>query len=187
MVCKLAVVCDCGMIFTFNWKLVVLVLKLFDSRSLGSNPYSWVCRPAGIDTPKERPSRPHTVTHALLQRKTKQCSGGSRMPKKIQKWAGARKTNKMTCAPSIDSDQPGHPPSRTSVFAMRLINRQRCKLSSCGQRRLWSDWADTQADLSLSWAHRSFCWFCHAVAKGQILHLFSHACFLCWCSFWYPV
>ena len=29
-------------------------------------------------------------------------------------------------------------------------------------RRLWSDWADAQADLSLRWAHRSFCWFCHA-------------------------
>ena len=25
------------------------------------------------------------------------------------------KTNKMTCAPSEDSDQPGHPPSLTSL------------------------------------------------------------------------
>ena len=24
----------------------------------------------------------------------------------------------------------------------------------------WSDWADAQADLSLHWVHRSFCWFC---------------------------
>ena len=32
------------------------------------------------------------------------------------------------------------------------------------QRRLWSDWADAQADLSLCWMHRSFCWFCHEVA-----------------------
>ena len=23
----------------------------------------------------------------------------------------------------------------------------------------WSDWADVKADLSLCWAHRSFCWF----------------------------
>ena len=37
------------------------------------------------------------------------------------------KTNKMACAPSEDSDQPGH-------------------------------------DLSLSWAHMSFCWFCHDAA-----------------------
>ena len=24
----------------------------------------------------------------------------------------------------------------------------------------WSDWADSQADLSLRWAHIPFCWFC---------------------------
>ena len=38
------------------------------------------------------------------------------------------------------------------------------KLSSYGQQRLWSDWADAQADLSLRWAH-SFCWFCHVAAQ----------------------
>ena len=27
-----------------------------------------------------------------------------------------------------------------------------------------SDWADAQADLSLRWAHMSFCWFCHEAA-----------------------
>ena len=30
------------------------------------------------------------------------------------------------------------------------------KVSSCGQRRLWSDCADVQADLSLRWAHLVF-------------------------------
>ena len=39
------------------------------------------------------------------------------------------------------------------------------KLSSYGQQRLWSDWAEVQADLSLCWAHGSFCWFCHAAAQ----------------------
>ena len=38
------------------------------------------------------------------------------------------------------------------------------KLSSCGQRRLWSDWADAQADLSLPWAHMPFCLLCHEAA-----------------------
>ena len=33
------------------------------------------------------------------------------------------------------------------------------------QRSLWSDWTDAQADLSLCWAHVSFCWFCHAEAQ----------------------
>ena len=29
------------------------------------------------------------------------------------------------------------------------------EVSSCGERRLWSDWVDAQAGLSLRWAHRS--------------------------------
>ena len=29
----------------------------------------------------------------------------------------------------------------------------------------WSDWTDAQADLSLRWAHMSFCWFCRAAAQ----------------------
>ena len=33
------------------------------------------------------------------------------------------------------------------------------------QQRLWSDWADAQADLSLRWAHMPFCWFCHEVVQ----------------------
>ena len=32
------------------------------------------------------------------------------------------------------------------------------------QRSLWSDWADAQADPSLRWMHRSFCWFYREVA-----------------------
>ena len=60
------------------------------------------------------------------------------------------------CAPSEDSDQPGHPPSLIRVFAVRLMGSQWPNVSSCGQRRLWSDWADAQADLSLRWAHTHF-------------------------------
>ena len=37
------------------------------------------------------------------------------------------------------------------------------------QRRLWSDWADAQADLSLRWAQCSLCWFCHVA--GQIFRV----------------
>ena len=29
----------------------------------------------------------------------------------------------------------------------------------------WSDWVDAQADLSLRWAHKSFCWFRHETAQ----------------------
>ena len=67
----------------------------------------------------------------------------------------------MTCASNEDSDQPGHLHSLITVFAVRSKKRQGPKVSSCGL----PDWADAQADLSLSWAHRSFCWFCHAAAQ----------------------
>ena len=30
------------------------------------------------------------------------------------------KTNKMICAPSEDSDQPGHPPSLIKIFAVHM-------------------------------------------------------------------
>ena len=84
------------------------------------------------------------------------------------------KTNKMICAPSEDSDQTWHPPSLPSlirVFAVRSMGSWGPDVSSCGQRRLWSDWADAQADLSLRWAHMPFDWFCHEVV--QMLETFA--------------
>ena len=49
------------------------------------------------------------------------------------------KTDKMIYAPSKDSDQPGHPPSLIRVFAVHSMGNSGPKVSSCGQRRLWSD------------------------------------------------
>ena len=69
------------------------------------------------------------------------------------------------CAPSEDSDQPGHPPSLIRVFAVPSKGSKRPRLSSCGQQRLWSNWAGAQADLSFRWAYMPFCWFCHKVAQ----------------------
>ena len=37
------------------------------------------------------------------------------------------------------------------------------------QQRLWSDWVDAQADLSLRKAHMPLCWFCHEVAQMYLL------------------
>ena len=35
-----------------------------------------------------------------------------------------------------------------------------------GQRKLWSDWMDVpEVDQSLCWEHKSFYWFCHALAQ----------------------
>ena len=74
-------------------------------------------------------------------------------------------TKPIICAPSEDSDQPGHPPSLIRVFAVRSMGSWGPKVSSCGQRGLRSDWANVQADLRLRWAHRSFSRFCRAAAN----------------------
>ena len=69
------------------------------------------------------------------------------------------KTNKMPCAPSEDSDEPGYPPSLIRAFAVRMKKAWVFSYHLSAQRRLWSDWADAQADLSLRWAHMPFCCF----------------------------
>ena len=67
-------------------------------------------------------------------------------------------TNKMTCAPSKDSDKP----SLIRVFAVGMKKSWVLSYPLSAQRRRWSDWADAQVDLSLHWAFRSFC---HAAAQ----------------------
>ena len=69
------------------------------------------------------------------------------------------KTNKVACAPSEDSDQTGHAPSVIRDFAVRLKKAGILSYPLSAQRRLWSDWADSQADLSLRWAHSHFVGF----------------------------
>ena len=68
------------------------------------------------------------------------------------------KTNKMACAPSEDSDQPGHPPSLIRVFAVRLKKARILSYPMSALRILWSDWA-----------HMPFCWFCHDAAHMRII------------------
>ena len=80
------------------------------------------------------------------------------------------KTNKLACAPSEDSDQPGHPPSLIRVFAVHIKKAWVLSYPLSAQRRLWSDWADAQADPSLRWAH---CHFVCFVMRRLISHLFG--------------
>ena len=47
--------------------------------------------------------------------------GGIRVPTNFQTEPHRHKTNKMACAPSEDSDQPGHPHSLIRVLAVRLM------------------------------------------------------------------
>ena len=59
-----------------------------------------------------------------------------------------------------------------SVFAVRMKKAWvlTCSYPLSAQRRLWSDWAYAQADLSLRWAHSLFSfWFCHEAAQLCIL------------------
>ena len=69
------------------------------------------------------------------------------------------KTNKMACAPSEDSDQPGYPPSLIRVFTVRMKKAWVLSYPLSAQRRLCSDLADAQADLSLRWVHMPFVGF----------------------------
>ena len=71
----------------------------------------------------------------------------------------------MAGAPSEDSDQPRHLPSLIRVFAVHMKNALVLSYRLSAQQRLWSDWADAQADLSLCWAHMPLCWFCHEAAQ----------------------
>ena len=64
-------------------------------------------------------------------------------------WAATWQNQQSDCAPSEDSDQPGHPPSLIRVFAVRMKKAWVLSYPLSAQRRLWSDWADAQADLSL--------------------------------------
>ena len=83
-------------------------------------------------------------------------------------WAAQYQNQQNDCAPSEDSDQPGHLPNMIRFLPVRSVGSWRSNLSSCGQRILWSDWADAQADLCLRWVQSSCCWFCHEAAQMVI-------------------
>ena len=74
------------------------------------------------------------------------------------------KIDKMACVHIEDSDLAGYLPNLIGLFSVCSMGDWGPSVSSCGQRSLWSDLADVQADLSLRWAHKLFCWFCRAVA-----------------------
>ena len=77
----------------------------------------------------------------------------------IDIWAATWENQQNECAPSGDSDQPGHPPSLIRVFAVHMKKAWVLSYPLSAQRRLWSVWADAQADLSLCWAHTHFVGF----------------------------
>ena len=50
-----------------------------------------------------------------------------------------------------------------SVFAVCMKKALVLSYPLTAQQRLWSDWVDAQADLSLCWAQMPFCRFCHVL------------------------
>ena len=85
------------------------------------------------------------------------------------KWATTWQNQQNECAAGEDSDRPGHPPSLIRVFAIRMKIPWVLSYPLSAQRRLWSDWADAQADLSLRWPHTHFVGF---VSLNQIMRKF---------------
>ena len=83
-------------------------------------------------------------------------------------WAASWQNQQNYCAPSEDSDQPGHSPSLIRVFTVRMSTPWVLSYPLSAQRRLWSDWADAQADLSLRWAQNQF--------VGFVMRLLIHVC-----------
>ena len=76
-----------------------------------------------------------------------------------QKWAALWQNQQCGCAPSEDSDQPGHLPSLIKVFAVCMKKAWVLSYVMSRQWRHWSDWAEAQADPSLCWAHSHFVGF----------------------------
>ena len=74
------------------------------------------------------------------------------------------KTYNKTCVTSKDSYQPVHPPSMARVLVYPSLDSPEAVKGTCDQRRLRSDCADAQADLSRRWSHKSYSRFCRALA-----------------------
>ena len=97
-------------------------------------------------------------------------------------WAAIWQNQQSECAPSEDSDQPGHPPSLIRVFAVRMKKAWVLSYPMSAQRRLWSDWTDAQADLSLRWAHTHFVGF----VMSRLISLFPIRKDLMWSWVFFP-
>ena len=79
-------------------------------------------------------------------------------------WAASWQNQQNGMCTQQDSDQLGHPPSLIRVFAVHLKKAWVLSYPLSTLRRLWSDWADAQANLRPHWAHMPFRWFCHDAA-----------------------
>ena len=88
------------------------------------------------------------------------------------------KTNKMSCVPAKTQIPPVW-----SVFTVHSMGSQGTKACTCTHPRLWSEWEDAQADLSLCWVHMSFNWLRHLrlnpTSSEMFLYSLRQNTFLC--------
>ena len=78
-------------------------------------------------------------------------------------WAATWQNKQNECAPSEDSDQPGHPPSLIRVFDVRMKKAWVLSYPLSVQRRLirlgWRPgWSESSLGVHSLW------WFCHVAA-----------------------
>ena len=80
------------------------------------------------------------------------------------------KTSKMACAPSEDSDQPGHSPSLIRVFTVRMKKAKILSYPLSAQRRLRSAWASAKTLIRLGgcpgWSESSL--GAHAILLNRV-------------------
>ena len=79
------------------------------------------------------------------------------------------KTYDQACVTS--KDQPVHPPSMARVLVYPSLDSREAVKGPCDQRRLWSDCADAQADLSFCWSQKTYCRFCRALPHTKTAKL----------------
>ena len=133
----------------------MLYLMTYTLRHRITKPTKWLVQPA--KTQISLGIRPVWSASSLCEGQNIYWRGQRRLWSECQYY----KTNKMTCAPSEVSDQPGHPPSLISVFAVwrsknlllrtaktliRLRAWQNQQNDLCTQRSLRSAWPSAQSD-----------------------------------------
>ena len=119
-------------------------------------PFSQICHPF-----QSNDQSTNNLKEKIVYFSRKLTSAFERNGKVVQEtsWAATWQNQQNDCAPSEDSAQPGHPPSLIRVFDVRMKEAWVLSYPLSAQRRLWSDWADDQAGLSLRWAHTHFVGF----------------------------
>ena len=103
-------------------------------------------------------------------------------------------TYNKTCVTSKYSDQPEYPSSKATIHVYPYLDSLEAVEGTCDQRRLWSDSADAQTNLSIRWSYKSYCRFCRALAQvllyailnctwiNTLLRSFSYTNIKCKCS-----